>query len=313
MQPPSPADLPVAPSDDTTASCSPPGSHTRRKIAYHHPALRRTDSLSSVWSDVTETYIHVVNAKEQEAHHEVEPEEDSGYISPLSFDDEGDEDYRRRDDYDATEGGSEYDAAEMYFRPDSDDDEYESYKRDNHDASDLHHCKTRPSIILLDDLLNDVQAFKSDKNYAPTLKSQRSRAFISNDTEIEVIPVVPLDTPVPLTRTAAEPLVSISEIANAEPRQDAELHAVTIETLTGTSPVDDRTTSKETLVDEPFQTATPAADATTLSKGAEHAVNIQRTYRAPDPRPKVAKTAALPKKKGLKRLIRKLSRRILHV
>ncbi|KAJ3170086.1 hypothetical protein HDU87_008861 [Geranomyces variabilis] len=301
--------VPVAAAEPFPSPSLSAASPVRRKIAYHHPALRRTDSFSSVWSDVIEG-DDADSVREQEK----DGDEDSGYISPLSFDDVGDSDYRRHFDYDD---------AEIYIHQDSDEDECDVF--DQHycdDSSDdykyppfvtLHSTnKQRPeltphhSIMLLDDLLHDVEAFKSDAKYAPTLKSQRSRVFTirPDDTEYKLSSIVIADAPASSTPTAVE---------------QEEVTATTDDTLAGPppSPVDETAAptpspSSATLTaDDEHDDDAPAIPAADDNVQPGKPTAPQRTYRAPDPRPKVAMDpAAAPprKKRGLKRLIRKISR-----
>ncbi|KAJ3165956.1 hypothetical protein HDU88_003831 [Geranomyces variabilis] len=290
-------DVPAAEEQEQSPSVSP----AKRKIAYHHPALRRTDSFSSVWSDVIESESESANEENDER------DEDSGYISPLSFDDNGDSDYRRHSDYDIHQDSDEDegDFFERHYCDDSSDD----YKyppsvtlhSTNKQGPEMtpHH-----SILLLDDLLHDVEAFKSDRRYAPTLKSQRSRVFTirPEDAAIEVP-----------TRTLAD--------ADAPGSTPSSVDEAPGDTLATPSPVDEIASptpspSSATLSADEHDnvSAIPATGDAATSKASHQTVksdtvaDAQRTYRAPDPRPKVAKSAAPPKKRGLKRLIRKISR-----
>ncbi|KAJ3147960.1 hypothetical protein HDU89_005034 [Geranomyces variabilis] len=185
-----------------SSSISPSVSPARRKLAYHHPALKRTDSFSSVWSDVSDT-------EDPYAVH-VEDYEDGGAVSvgPVGSDGNGSD-----DQYDA-----EYDAVEVYVHEDSDDEEAQDkfeerdlMERDNYydSADDRRYqssallrlkrgeseLKPRRSIMLLDGLLHDVEAFTADENYAPTLKSIRKRtpAVVREEPE----PPVAVDPPAP--------------------------------------------------------------------------------------------------------------------
>ncbi|KAJ3164347.1 hypothetical protein HDU88_005445 [Geranomyces variabilis] len=185
-----------------SSSISPSVSPARRKLAYHHPALKRTDSFSSVWSDVSDT-------EDPYAIH-VEDYEDGGAVSvgPEGFDDNGSD-----DQYDA-----EYDAVEVYVHEDSDDEEaqdkfeerdlmepdnyYDSADDRRYQSSALlrlkrgeSELKPRRSIMLLDGLLHDVEAFTADENYAPTLKSIRKRTPTVVREEPE--PPVAVDLPAP--------------------------------------------------------------------------------------------------------------------
>ncbi|KAI8588295.1 hypothetical protein BDZ88DRAFT_200379 [Geranomyces variabilis] len=294
----------TAPDVPAAEEQSPSVSPAKRKIAYHHPALRRTDSFSSVWSDVIESESESANEENDER------DEDSGYISPLSFDDNGDSDYRRH---------SDYDAAEVDIHQDSDEDECDFFERHFcDDSSDdykyppsvtlhstyKHGPEMTPhhSIMLLDDLLHDVEAFKSDKRYAPTLKSQRSRVFTirPEDAAIEVPTIIVADapgsTPSSVDEAPGDTLATPSpagETASPTPSSSsATLSADEHDNVSAIPATGDAVTSKASL--ETVKSDTVA--------------DTQRTYRAPDPRPKVAKPAAPPKKRGLKRLIRKISR-----
>ncbi|KAJ3155821.1 hypothetical protein HDU89_005379 [Geranomyces variabilis] len=294
----------TAPDVPTAEEQSPSVSPVKRKLAYHHPALRRTDSFSSVWSDVIESESESASEENDER------DEDSGYISPLSFDDNGDSDYRRH---------SDDDAAEVYLHQDSDEDECNFFERQYcDDSSDdykyppsvtLHSTnKQGPemtphhSIMLLDDLLHDVEAFKSDRRYAPTLKSQRSRVFTirPEDAVIEVPTInladAPGSTPSSLDKAPGDTLATpslLDETASPTPSpSSATLSADEHDNVYAIPATGDAVTPKASLQTVKSDTVAGA----------------QRTYRAPDSRPKVAKPAAPPKKRGLKRLIRKISR-----
>ncbi|KNC99429.1 uncharacterized protein SPPG_05670 [Spizellomyces punctatus DAOM BR117] len=93
---------------------------TPRKNVYHHPALTRTNSTSSIWSDISFD------------------EED---IEEETFDEIGLVDSYANRTLDRS----------SFLVPDQ----------------DLH---TRRSIMMLEGLLNDVQAFKDDARFAPTIK-----------------------------------------------------------------------------------------------------------------------------------------------
>ncbi|KAI8907477.1 hypothetical protein DFJ77DRAFT_543593 [Powellomyces hirtus] len=127
-------------------------SPARRKLAYHHPALKRTDSFSSG------LVRHKPNAQSAG---------DSDIEVHVIEDDSGDEerDFFDRDNY--------YDAA--------DDHKFPSPGMLRLRRMSI---KQRRSIMMLDDLLHDVEAFTSDVTYAPTLKRPiTSRAAKSSTAE----------------------------------------------------------------------------------------------------------------------------------
>ncbi|KAJ3161397.1 hypothetical protein HDU86_007179 [Geranomyces michiganensis] len=250
-----------------SSSISPSVSPARRKLAYHHPALKRTDSFSSVWSDVSETedpYALAVEAHQDGG---------AGFVVPLNFDG-NDSEYQH---------DADYDAVEVYVHEDSDEEErtreraeeFDFMERDNYyDSADDRryqssallrlkrgesHVKSRRSIALLDGLLHDVEAFTSDVNYAPTLKSQRSRTTtVAREGPEPSLPVDPpapaaspsivVDTPSPPETPAPTPMPAstpefstttthnvasfASESPAAEPSQPSDKHEEIIEPTT---------------------------------------------------------------------------------
>ncbi|KAJ3170861.1 hypothetical protein HDU87_008689 [Geranomyces variabilis] len=288
-----------------SSSISPSVSPARRKLAYHHPALKRTDSFSSVWSDVSDT-------EDPYAVHVEDDEDDAAVtVGPLDFDGNNSD-----DQYDA-----EYDAVEVYVHENSDDDEeaqdkYEErdfMERDNYydSADDRRYqssallrlkrgeteLKPRRSIMLLDGLLHDVEAFTADENYAPTLKSIRRRTptvvrkepkppveadppasaiapQIVVDTPPAIAPTIVVDTPSPPPATpivaspAPTPTPATSEAIPATP-----IPAAAITTVPADPP--QATQQQEQSDDEP---TTPPANVTLTAPSPSTNSNSDSAY-----------------------------------
>ncbi|TPX59665.1 hypothetical protein SpCBS45565_g07681 [Spizellomyces sp. 'palustris'] len=106
--------------DDQQEDHQPTPDKTPRKNVYHHPALTRTNSTSSIWSDISI---------------------DEGDIEEETFD--------------------EIDLVDSYAN--------RTINRSTFLVPD-HDLHARRSIMMLEGLLDDVQAFKDDVRFAPTLK-----------------------------------------------------------------------------------------------------------------------------------------------
>ncbi|KAJ3015187.1 hypothetical protein HKX48_004739 [Thoreauomyces humboldtii] len=246
----------------STMSASP----VRRKLAYHHPALKRTDSFSSLWSDAPEESDGEGDEEDQEDQLEVElgPEvevEEEEYI----YESDSDSDAERSRDRDRFGPLTTLPPRTDSISPALSESMTKRSLTPSPGPNTSPPRAGRRSIMLLDDLAGQLEAFKCDVKYAPTLRRPHGSRTASSSPPPPVPPIQHTSRPAtPAARLSVE--MSTSDLVDMDDgyaSTEALPHIDKVETLPVVRPSPSPVPAKESTPVIPV--AAPAAEKPTAT------------------------------------------------